>query len=82
MVWRVGVPVRHLVSLASPDQTLVPLAELPSADRIEIVAEDDGYYLFRYAKDGQPLGDSWFATLAEALSQGEFEYAVGTEDWS
>lgn len=71
---------RHFISTVIEGR-LVPLQEIPSPAWVEIVEEDDGYYLFRCDEAGVSLADSWFPCLEEAKRQAWFEYRIEEGDW-
>ena len=57
------------------------LSEFPPAERVEIVEDDDGYFLFRYSATNEFAGDSWFESIEECMRQAEFEYGIAASDW-
>lgn len=71
--------VRHFIVGTTEGESQRTL--LPVADEVEIVTEPGGYFLFRYSATGEPLGDTWTATLEEAFAQAEFEFAIQPADW-
>lgn len=40
-----------------------------------------GVFLERLSKFGEPLGDTWHATVTDALAQAEDEFAVRSDNW-
>lgn len=74
-----GNTKNYLVQRSSPEQT--NLSEFPPAERVEIVEDDDGYFLFRYSATNEFAGDSWFESIEECMRQAEFEYGIVASDW-
>ena len=63
------------------DGVLKPAYEIGSPDRVEIIEEGDGYFLFGYAGPGPSIFDSFFFTLEEAKRQAKFEFEIDEQDW-
>jgi hypothetical protein len=42
----------------------------------------EGFFLYRFDKDGQCVGDTWHANEEEAREQADYEYGKGTTSWS
>ena len=59
----------------------VSLHRLPTAIRVEIEQEGDGFFLFRYDSNGQFAGDTWHQSVDEAKSQAKFEYVLADSGW-
>lgn len=72
----------HSIGGISPDGTLQTVASLPAASQVEIVEEDDWYFLIGYSSDGEFAGDSCFASIEEAKKQAKFEYEIDESDWT
>lgn len=41
----------------------------------------EGVFLYRFAADGNPAGDTWHRTVDEALRQAVFEYGASLGPW-
>jgi hypothetical protein len=55
---------------------------LPLADVVLVVPDDGGgAMLFRYTASGNLGGDTWHATVAEALEQAAYEYGDALIAW-
>ena len=48
--------------------------------KLEIVQEGNGFFLYRYNKDGF-FGDTWHETLNEAKDQAKFEFGIEPDWW-
>jgi hypothetical protein len=59
----------------------VPINEMGTAKRVEIVEDEGCFYLYRYDAAGVCVGDTWHMTIDEAKAQAEFEFRVGATDW-
>lgn len=55
--------------------------ELPMPAYVEIVDEDNGFYLHHYNSDGSSFADTWHQTLVEAKEQAEFEFGITGNQW-
>jgi hypothetical protein len=42
----------------------------------------DGFFLYRYDKNGECVGDTWHADEEEAKEQATYEYGDGAKNWS
>lgn len=49
-----------------------------------LVIEDtpDGFFLYRYDKNGECVGDTWHANQEEAKEQADYEYGNGVASWT
>lgn len=48
---------------------------------VEIVQQDDAFYLLRKNAYGESIADTWHLTLEEAKEQAAFEYGIIERDW-
>jgi hypothetical protein len=48
---------------------------------IAIEQKTDGIFLFRFAFDGQVVGDTWHGSVEEAKQQAQFEFSDLLLDW-
>lgn len=48
---------------------------------VEIVEEENAFYLLHFASDGRSMADTWHPTLDEAKRQASFEFEIGEQDW-
>jgi hypothetical protein len=55
---------------------------LEAASRLEIVNATDGVTLIRYSARGAFVGDTWHASVEEAMRQAKFEFDTEPSDWS
>lgn len=65
---------------------LPPGAALPGEEettvRLEIVRNEDGFFLESASSNPHfPAGDTWHATLEEALEQAESAFGVKASEW-
>lgn len=61
---------------------LDPEKMLPVADVVLVVPDDEaGAMLFRYTAHGDLGGDTWHATVADALEQAAYEYGDALIAW-
>ena len=50
--------------------------------RAVLIDEDPiGFFLYRFARDGSLVGDTWHKTLEEAKEQAKDEYGDGLNEW-
>jgi len=75
--------IRHFVGEMTSDGS-IDRARLPTAQVLILeeasAGRDTGYFLYRFTKSGDPAGDTWHATEAEAFAAvlGEFGNRVLT----
>ena len=48
---------------------------------VEIVEENNAFYLLHFASDGQCMADTWHQTLDEAKQQASYEFEICEQDW-
>jgi hypothetical protein len=48
---------------------------------VAIEEKPDGVFLFRFAADGQVVGDTWHMTVEEAKQQAQYEFGVLLSNW-
>jgi len=48
---------------------------------VEIVEEDNAFYLFYFSADGQCMTDTRHPTLDKAKRQAAFEFEICEQDW-
>ena len=53
----------------------------PTPKFLEIVQEEDLYYLFRYDAEGACVADTCHFSLQEAREQARAEFAISDDDW-
>ena len=51
------------------------------ASSVEIQEVDEGWLLLRIDASGEPITDTWHASLEEAKEQARFEYEIEDDDW-
>ena len=54
---------------------------LPVAASVAIVEKPDGVFLYRFAEDGQEVGDTWHRNVGEAKEQAQYEFGNLLTDW-
>ena len=59
----------------------VPVERISLPAWVEIVEEDDAFYLLYFNRIGENIADTWHASLVEAQSQAEFEFRISSSDW-
>jgi hypothetical protein len=78
----VGAMARERRAAHTAGFPLDPEKMLPLADVVLVVADDNGSaMLFRYTAHGEFGGDTWHATVAEALEQAADEYGDALAPW-
>jgi hypothetical protein len=81
---RLSAKVRAVTGATSNLVATGPSAEpipFPPAARVEITDTERGFFLLRLSSLGVFAGDSWHATLAEAKSQAQMEFAILEDEW-
>ena len=64
------------------DHPIEPAKLLPLPDVLLLESsEDSGVMLYRYTAWGQPAGDTWHLTIADAKEQAIFEYRDAVGPW-
>ena len=53
----------------------------PPPSSVEIQETDEGWLLLRIDAEGEPITDTWHASLEEAKEQARFEYEIEEDDW-
>lgn len=59
----------------------VPVEKRPLPAWVEIVEEDDAFFLLHFDHGGKNIADTWHASLSEAQAQAEFEFRILSSDW-
>ena len=80
-VLRPGV---HQLANLSDSGALIATKPFSDAEVVEIEVEPGGTgscFLYRYSSQGEPCGDTWHATLADAFRQAHFEYGLNETDF-
>lgn len=54
---------------------------LPAPDVLVIEETPEGFFLYRYDREGEFGGDTWHQSLEEAKEQAGFEYGDLVEEW-
>ena len=60
---------------------IVPAGSDATSLMIEPDEDGEGVYLFRYT-DAKEVGDTWHESVAQALSQAEYEYEIAQDVWT
>ncbi|WHL18686.1 hypothetical protein [Stenotrophomonas acidaminiphila] len=48
---------------------------------LNIVEEDDGFFLLRMDEAGRCISDTWHSSLEDAKRQAMFEFSINEADW-
>ena len=79
-VKRVTGKTRHWLGTIV-DGKPVKTQAIPPPAWVEIVEEDNAFYLLYFAPDGRCTADTWHPTLDEAKRQASFEFEICDQDW-
>lgn len=63
------------------DGKLVHARQMPLAAWVELVEDEEHYFLYRLTLLGESAGDTWHETLKEAKAQAESEFGIQESDW-
>jgi hypothetical protein len=55
--------------------------EMAEAARLLIEETDDGVFLYRFSLDGDPVGDTWHASIEDAMHQAKYEFGDALSPW-
>lgn len=69
----------HYSGILTP-QKLMPLPDILIIE--EDNKETNGFFLYRYTKNGEVAGDTWHVNLEDAKQQAVFEYTDCLANWS
>lgn len=59
----------------------VEFQDIPKPAWVEIMEEDNGFYLLYFNAEGVCLTDTWHDTLDAAKRQARFEFEISPSDW-
>jgi hypothetical protein len=70
-----------ITSDGSIDRARLPTAQVLILEEAS-VGRDTGYFLYRYTKSGDPAGDTWHATEADAFAAVLGEFGNRVSSWT
>ena len=71
---------KHTVGVLSANGPK-PMLELKKAVTVEITANEEGVFLFRFDRDGTFCGDTWHQSVVDAKKQAKAEFNILETDW-
>lgn len=71
----------HLVARHSPDGR-IEIDRVPVPMWVEIVEEDERFFLRHFSGDGDCIADTWHPTVDEAKEQALFEFGILADQWA
>jgi hypothetical protein len=78
---RSGSPGRTHHNVGLPKAVGGSPSPMREPDVLAIGPTDSGFQLVRLCLDGTLAGDTWHSTLADALSQADYEYPERIQGW-
>lgn len=74
-----GATAHYFGGIGRGGEFEVHSASLPTS--VEIQQTESGWLLLRIDASGDPITDTWHASLQEAKEQARFEYEIEEGDW-
>ena len=74
-----GATAHYIGGMGRDSKFGVHPAPVPTS--VEIQQSESGWLLLRIDANGDPITDSWHASLEEAKEQARFEYEIEEGDW-
>lgn len=71
---------RHYVA-EIVDSKIAGYSTPPIASWVEIVRDNDGFFLFHLDEEAECVADTFHLTLDEAKRQASFEYELSSDGW-
>ena len=56
--------------------------QIPTPYYLEILEEEDGFFLYHFDSENTCIADSWHENLEEAKNQAMFEFGILKSQWS
>ena len=72
---------KHFIGMPPEPDAKDHRHQLPGALILVIRQTDEGFFLDRYTNTGEFAGDTWHATLDDAIFQADFEFGQPASPW-